>query len=128
MRLEHLSDSALVARIVIVSLGWILNNPKPAGGVLNRVVLNLDARKVGNCPGEQVAWIIECGNARRPTSLRCAWLRLEIVAPESTPRFEMRCKVSIGGSVEACKFQQSQLIREEEDHRCALEDLVESVS
>src|SRR5207247_8315980 len=40
----------------------------------------------------------------------------------------MRCEVSIGGSVEACQFQQSQLIREEEDHRCALEDLVESVS
>ena len=40
----------------------------------------------------------------------------------------MRCEVSIGGSVEACQFQQSQLICEEEDHRCALEDLVESVS
>jgi hypothetical protein len=52
VRLEHLSDRALVARIFIVSLGWILNNPKPAGGVLNRVVLNFDARKVGNCPRE----------------------------------------------------------------------------
>src|SRR6202008_1540764 len=40
----------------------------------------------------------------------------------------MRCEVSIGGSIEACKFQQSQLIREEEDHRCALEDILESVS
>src|ERR1700745_1984008 len=40
----------------------------------------------------------------------------------------MRCEISIGGSVEACQFQQSQLIREEEDHRWALEDLVESVS
>src|SRR4051812_34563274 len=40
----------------------------------------------------------------------------------------MRCEVSIGGPIEACQFQQSQLIREEEDHRCALEDLVESVS
>src|SRR5271167_1547410 len=40
----------------------------------------------------------------------------------------MRCEVSIGGSVEACQFQQSQLIGEEEDHRCALEDLLESVS
>src|SRR5690349_25073923 len=40
----------------------------------------------------------------------------------------MRCEVSIRGSVKACQFQQSQLIREEEDHRCALKDLVESVS
>ena len=40
----------------------------------------------------------------------------------------MRCEVSIGRSVEARQFQQSQLIREEEDHRCALEHLVESVS
>src|SRR5271157_2788032 len=40
----------------------------------------------------------------------------------------MRCEVSIGGSVEACQFQQSQLIGEEEDHRCALEHLLESVS
>lgn len=69
VRLEHLSDGALVARIVIVSLGWILDNPKPAGGVLNRVVLNFDARKVGSCPGEQVAWIIKCGDARKPTSV-----------------------------------------------------------
>jgi hypothetical protein len=68
MRLEHLFDSALVARIVPVGLGWILNNPKPAGGVLNRVILNFDAGKVGNSPSEQVAWIIECGNARRLTS------------------------------------------------------------
>src|SRR5689334_10371142 len=69
VRLEHLSDGALVARIVIVSLGWILDNPKPAGGVLNRVVLNFDDRKVGNCPVEQVTWIIKCGDARKPTSL-----------------------------------------------------------
>ena len=69
VRLEHLFDGALVARIVIVGLGWILKHPKPVGGVLNRVVLNFDARKVGNCPGEQVAWIIKCGDARKPTSL-----------------------------------------------------------
>jgi CheY-like chemotaxis protein len=48
VRLQHFSDSALVAHIVIVSLGWVLKNPKPSEGVLNRVVLNLDARKVGN--------------------------------------------------------------------------------
>jgi hypothetical protein len=51
--LEHLFDSALIARIVIVGLGWILKHPKPVGGVLNRVVLNFNARTVGNCPGKQ---------------------------------------------------------------------------